>query len=529
MATSKRPFPAVVCIGLDGATFDVIDPMVAAGRLPTLAKLLAGGTRAALRSVVPPLSAPAWVSFMTGTNPGRHGVYHFRTLERDGVGASLVGPWSYKGTTIFDRASAAGRDVIAFRVPMTYPAWPINGTMIAGFPTPDPRTTFSEPAEVGERIGPLVQMNAVRSMVSSVDDQAANFDFYLQRSTDVIVDMLRTDAPDLFCYVNSVTDWIAHKFWRFSDPQSPAYEPHPVDGGTLIESFYEKVDDSLGRILDAAPDGALVVVLSDHGTGRRTTARFDTAAWLEGLGLYARASGGGGRRRAARTLDWVKDVVPKKHWLWRHAPSFVKSRVASVRKESAAVDWSTAHAFPVKLDHHVEGVSVNHELVGDRYEEVRKSVLDAATRQPAIVAAHRREDLYTGPHAAAAPDIVLELDPAYEFGPGTSAPENRLKRSSATHRPDGILVVAGPGVRQGLDLRHASLLDVPATLMWALGLEVPAVMDGRVLADAFDPAVVQEHPVRIGAEEAAAAEGDAVYTDEEEAGMAAHLEELGYL
>ncbi len=283
----------MVCVGLDGATFDVIDPMVAAGRLPTLAKLLSNGTRAALRSVVPPLSAPAWVSFMTGTNPGQHGVYHFRTLERDGIGSTLVGSWAYKGTTIFDRASAAGRRTLAFRVPMTYPAWPINGAMIAGFPTPDPRTTYSEPAEVGQRIGPLVEMNAMKSMVSSVKDQAANFDFYLQRSTDAIVELLGETDYDFFCYVNSVTDWIAHKFWRFSDVEAPAYEPYPVDGGgTLLESFYEKVDDSLGRILDAAPDDALVLILSDHGTGRRSTARFDTAAWLSELGLFAAPAGG---------------------------------------------------------------------------------------------------------------------------------------------------------------------------------------------------------------------------------------------
>jgi len=526
------PFPAVVCVGLDGATFDVIDPMVAAGRLPTLAKLVNGGSRAALRSVIPPLSAPAWVSFMTGTNPGRHGVYHFRTLEREGIGATLVGSWMYKGTTIFDRASEAGRRVLAFRVPMTYPAWPVNGTMIAGFPTPDPRTTYSEPPEVGAAIGPLVQMNAMRSMVSSVADQAANFDFYLERSTEVIVEQLRAGDIDFFCYVNSVTDWIAHKFWRFSDPDAPAYEPYAVDGGsTLVESFYEKVDDSLGRILDAAPDGALVVVLSDHGTGRRSTARFDTAAWLEEMGLFARAGGGRsrGRRRTAAALEWVKDVVPKKHWLWRHAPAVVRKRVASVRAEKAAVDWTRAEAYPVKLDHHVEGVNVNRDLVGDRYEAVRDAVLSAAAAAPQITGAHRREDVYAGPHAELAPDVILELDPACEFGPGTHAPENRLKRSSATHRQDGILVVAGPGVREGVDLGHASLLDVPATLMWALGLDVPAVMDGRVVADAFHPEFLAAHPVRIGSDGDEVAAASAVYTADEEAGMAAHLEELGYL
>ena len=183
----------------------------------------------------------------------------------------------------------------------------------------------------------------------------------------------------------------------------------------------------------------------------------------------------------------------------------------------------------MKLDHHVEGVNVNRELVGDRFEEIRSAVISAAASQPALLSARRREDVYRGPHADAAPDVILELDPAFEFGPGTTAPENRLKRSSATHRQDGILVMSGPGVRAGVDLDHASLLDAPATLMWALGLDVPGVMDGRVLTDAIEPELLAAHPVRIGDADAATAGEAAVYSADEEEQLAAHLEELGYL
>jgi hypothetical protein len=160
---------------------------------------------------------------------------------------------------------------------------------------------------------------------------------------------------------------------------------------------------------------------------------------------------------------------------------------------------------------------------------VRDAVLRAAAVEPRLVGAHRREDVYRGPHAEVAPDVILELDPSYEFGAGTTAPEGRLRRSSATHRQDGILLLAGPGVREGVDLGHASLLDAPATLMWALGLDVPGVMDGRVLTDAIAPELLATHPVRIGDDSLTTTGTDAVYTDDEEAGMAAHLEELGYL
>ncbi len=283
--TRTRPFRKVFCVGLDGATFDVIDPLIAKGKLPALEKLLASGTRARLASTVPPLSAPAWVSFMTGTNPGRHGVFHFRAMHEGTLGSSLVGSWAYRGRTIFDYASRAGLDVMAFRVPMTYPPWPLQGVMVAGFPTPDPRTNYSSPAEVAERIGPLVKLSPFKAMMANLDAQIDNIDYYLERSTEALVHLAAERNADLFCYVNSATDWIAHKFWRYSDPRAPGYEPRPTDRGTLLESFYEKVDASLGALLEEAADDALVIVLSDHGTGPLTEKRFNTNAWLEELEL----------------------------------------------------------------------------------------------------------------------------------------------------------------------------------------------------------------------------------------------------
>ena len=302
--------------------------MIAAGRLPTLAKLMSGGTRAALRSVVPALSAPAWVSFMTGTNPGRHGVYHFRTLEREGIGSTLVGSWAYKGTTIFDRASAAGRRTLAFRVPMTYPAWPINGAMIAGFPTPDPRTTYSEPAELGERIGPLVEMNAMRSMVSSVKDQAANFDFYLRRSTDVIVDLLKQGQYDFFCYVNSVTDWIAHKFWRFSDPSCAGLRAVCSRGRRHADRIVLREGR---RLVGSHPRRRSRRRVGADPLGSRNRpalhARFDTAAWLSELGLFARSGGRGRQRRTSRC------------WSGSRTSSRRSTGCGGTRRQSCASGW----------------------------------------------------------------------------------------------------------------------------------------------------------------------------------------------
>src|SRR5918992_5039514 len=71
------PQPRIAVIGLDGATFRVLDPLMKAGAMPALASLRARGLEATLRSTVPTYTPPAWVSMVTGVNPGRHGIFGF--------------------------------------------------------------------------------------------------------------------------------------------------------------------------------------------------------------------------------------------------------------------------------------------------------------------------------------------------------------------------------------------------------------------------------------------------------------------
>jgi predicted AlkP superfamily phosphohydrolase/phosphomutase len=552
---AARPFRKVVCIGLDGATFDVIDPLVHRGRLPHLSKLLSTGVRAQLASTVPPLSAPAWVSFMTGMNPGRHGVFHFRAMERGALGAGLIGSWAYRGRTIFDHACRAGLRVLAFRVPMTYPAWPVNGVMVSGFPTPDPRVTYSEPPEVGKLVGPLTKLSPGAALVAGVDAQVDNLDYHERRAADAVVRLLSDHDPDLLCYVDSVTDWMAHKFWRYSDPAAPDYEPRATSNGTLVEHFYEQADSSLGEILDASPQDALTIVLSDHGMGRRSIRRFNTNAWLVELGLLARPHTGGARAVLPEVLERLRARMPNKtalkQWLWRRAPSLhsiLRRSAGALPNYGGPMDWARTRAYRVGVHDLVEGINVN--LVGrephgcvppDDYEALRTQIIaeaghvvDPETGTKVFTSAHRREELYWGDFAHMAPDIILVADPEWEFGPGTArrtfstvAPA-RMRRSSANHRSHGILVMSGPGVKEEVELQDACLLDVPATILWALGLEVPEEMDGRVLTEAFDADLVALHPVRRGPAHSNGA-ADGVYTPEEAKQLEAHLEDLGYL
>ena len=138
----------VLVIGLDGATFDLIRPWAAAGHLPTLSRLMSQGAGGELRSTIPPMTAPAWTSFITGKNPGKHGLYDWIRRHADDYSVYPVTARHCAEPTLWALLSAAGLRVCVFNVPMTYPPQPVNGLMISGLPAPSVQAGITYPPEL---------------------------------------------------------------------------------------------------------------------------------------------------------------------------------------------------------------------------------------------------------------------------------------------------------------------------------------------------------------------------------------------
>ena len=131
-ASQTSPGPAVL-IGLDGATFDVLDPYIEEGTMPFLGALLAQGARAPLRSVMPPLTPPAWTSLVTGKHPGQHGIFDFFQKEEPGsVYFSYASSQDVRTATIWGLASDQGRRITALNFPLMFPAPPVEGSVVPG-------------------------------------------------------------------------------------------------------------------------------------------------------------------------------------------------------------------------------------------------------------------------------------------------------------------------------------------------------------------------------------------------------------
>ncbi len=535
----------VVVVGWDGATFDVIKPLVAAGRMPHLAALLEKGAHGPLCSTVPPVTPVAWTSFATGTSPGRHGVFDALTLDAQTHEVRFVSAAMRRAAPIWSVLSQRSRPAGAVNVPVTWPPDPIDGFVVPGMFTPSDAEDFVHPsalrAEIEARFGPGLCRDS-----PAMDPDPARYLDNLLAGVDARCELtlwLMARRPlDYFCSVFMESDRVQHFFWAYRDPAHPLH----ARLGRAIEAVYERLDAALGRIVAACPPETAVALVSDHGAGPLRRAIF-LNRWLMDQGLLVLsgdlASLAGRRpsplRRAAAAL--AKAVLPASVLAARRkARSRTHARINNLF--SAIVDWERSACVSEGI---AGGIFFNPRLVGQddrealtrRLKEGLTAIVDPETGEHPFLAVHAREELYAGEAVDHAPDVVTLCGPGYQvlvpheialYGQGAPTGLFAPHKWSGRHEQHGVFALAGPGVAAGVALPDAAMPDVAPTLLYALDEAVPDNMDGRVLAAAFTPETLAARPLVTAA--AAAATTAAAGTDGEAAArIADELSDLGYM
>ncbi len=551
----------LLVIGLDAATFDLIRPWAQDGRLPNLARLLAEGVSGGLASVPNLNSIPSWTTFMTGMNPGKHGLYWFYERRPDSYAFRFMNGADIHVPRFWDYASAAGLRVAAINVPMTYPAQPVNGVWIAGMDAPDEASPhFTYPPELYReltaRVGPYeIDSNIMGYARTGRWDQAI-------RSTAQVVDrrtaaacyLLGRETWDVFVVVFTALDRVQHTFWRAMDPSYPGFDPaeHARYGDTIAR-FYEQLDTAIGRLQAVGGPEMTTVILSDHGMGANQRGNLFLQPWLERLGYLKPAASLG--RQLLREAAHVADGLVSKRVRRRIIRALPGGRAGIVQQiGQPACDWSRTRAY---VDYIQPSIWINLQgrepqgivAPGAEYEDLRDELIerlaacrDVRTGKPVVNAVYRREEVYHGPELHRAPDLMIDWNyevivSGYRFllPDGQEAVIDRgadvveRRNVSGEHRPEGILLLAGPGVQRGATIRGAQMADVAPTLLYLLGLPVPEAMDGRVLTAALDPALLAAQPVRYARPEDAPAAGEHTFTAEEEEQVLRRLRDLGYI
>ena len=549
--------PRVVMIGLDGATFSLLDAYATRGVMPAWGRWRREGSGGPLASTNPPTTPPAWSSCVTGKNPGKHGVFDFRESISADRRRPLVTGRSIRARTLWEMIGDGGRRACIVNFPVSWPAEPMCGTMITGMLTPDGGIQNAWPEEEGEAL-----RQAVPGYLWNVDiprydvDQpsgALRFLDDLERSLDGRIAAFRhfraREAWDLLFVTFVFHDRIGHLFWKLvQDGEGLLDHPQRAVVRQRVEAMYRRFDALLDELMDRrAPEETLLIV-SDHGFGS-THGFFEVNSWLMEEGLLVLRPGARLRTLAFATAmemgehPAVRRVVPS------GLQATIRGRIRSGRSSfksdlEDAVDWERTRAFFPSVacqgihvlrreDGFSGGVSGPAELrqVRDQIEDRLRTVRDEQGA-PIIDAVWDRETLFSGPYAAWGPDLVFRAQGHACVGRPLLSARRIVRDARDTpngfHRTDGVFMALGEGVLAGASVLGARIEDVTPTVLWALGEPLPDDMDGRVLQEGWDEAWRRAHPVRW--REAPVWKGSAAPAPEGDQGaLAERLRRLGYL
>jgi len=566
----------VLIIGLDAATFDLIDPWVAEGKLPNFSRLMVSGTRGNLQSVPNLNSIPAWASFMTGVNPAKHGLLWFYERRPDSYAYRYLNGSDLQAPPFWDILSAAGRRVSVLNVPMTYPAHPLNGLLIAGLDAPSeesPEFTFPPGLyrEIREKVGRyLIDTNILGYARRGRYDQA------LKATQEVIAVRAATASYlmdrypwDLFVVVFTALDRVQHTFWHFMDPKHPDHDPSQSQYSEAIYQCYAQLDAVVGNLVTQAGPEVDVILVSDHGFGFNQMGYHFLNPWLTSLGLFHplednNVKGKAERLMAAafREMAAVGDgLVPKT--LRRKLMSLLPGGRAALVQQLHQIrcDWSRTKAY---VDYIHPGIWINLRgrepagtvTPGREYEALRDTLIenlldcrDLNTGQPIVKAVRRREEVYHGPYLPKAPDLVIEWNygiivsglrghdlTGQEVIIEGAADIVERRNVSGDHRPEGILIAAGPHIKANNKISDAHIMDIAPTVLKLMGQTIPAYMDGRVLTETLTtdfPETVSAQPDEASADDVpplmSAPQESLEFSPEEAAMVEARLRGLGYI
>jgi predicted AlkP superfamily phosphohydrolase/phosphomutase len=553
----------VFLLGLDGATWDILKPLAEDGQLPNLSRLMAGGAHGDLMSVFPPLSPVAWTGVMTGKNSGKHGVFEFLEHSHNPLEGRVNSSRAIKAELVWEIAGRHGKSTVAGGVPMSYPLRKAPGTYLGDFLAPPDAKDFATDPEIMKELE--IELGRPYQPWSTAVHDGGQEASALKELTEYLDDHLkavsylaRKGGWDLFMYDLMATDRIQHELWHAWEPEhikATGRDLSVVREGFI--DFWRKLDKGVGEIVDALPEDTAVILISDHGFGpiehyvnfnvwllqqgdialqdsfyvKQKKWFYDrgcTPGWFYGLMVklgLARQRVGRFRGKQINFIDRLGEsaFLSRRHIDWSKTKAYAQGNFGQIfvnlrgRQPNGCVD-------PADLRTYLDALK-------SRLMQIPHPV----TNEPLVEKIYEREDLYQGPHADLAPDLTVVLkDWRYRtiglhdftthtvigpaFGP------------TGDHRPEGILIVHGKAFKQGAKPLNASLLDLAPTVLQLLGVPVPNDMDGRVLTELFDPAVVSTTVTYEDASDPQNAQAITVgYDEDDEEAVQKRLADLGYL
>jgi predicted AlkP superfamily phosphohydrolase/phosphomutase len=517
-------------IGLDGANWDLIGDWLEAGRLPNLQRLINDGVGGVSESCLPPITVPNWKCYATGKNPGKLDVFRFDRIDTAGRQHVFHDATDFQSAELWDYLNDEGMTAGVINKPSTYPPKSIDGFVVAGGPDASETTYrsldagFATPPDVEEFLREELEYRVhPNPMISPTQKGDAEVEAVLD-----LVDMR-------FAAAERLLDREDPDFLHLTVFYSMALQHYFFDGEP-VRRAWERIDENLGRFLDAGHD---ICVMSDHGTWHVDTV-FYINSWLEQEGYLHTERGvdellgrvGFTKERALAAAkavgmtETLAKVVPER--VQRLVPweeGVKRDRVLSV------LDWDRTTAVasnqgPIYLT--LSRNDSGYEATRDELIRKLEALTHPETGQRLVKAVYRGEEYYEGPYAGNAPDLLLDQGANVHVSDAVGPDEPVASEGvwAGGNMPEGIFLFSGPSFQSSGLSERASITDLMPTLLHTMGGAVPDDVDGEVLpvfAPGSEPGqrAVETRTPLTGAREATAGDDDEAVEQ--------RLADLGYL
>lgn len=535
----------VLCIGIDGATWDLLKNWAERGYLPTFKELMEKGAWGALQSSVPSVSFPAWKCYSTGKNPGKLGVFCWAKIDFSQGKLIFHNSQSFQSEDVWDYIGRRGFRVGIINMPAVYPK-KINGFIIEGFTATD-RDEYTYPETLKKEL--LKEFNYrvhPRYLIQNYGDLALK---EIEKLIKIRFEIAKKhlNSVDFMHLTIYYTDFIMHYFW---------------ENKNLLLRLFQTIDQKifeLKKMLEKS-DNFTLLLMSDHGF-QSLKESFYINEWLSEKGYLVKKK----RKPLTNKLGLTQDFLIKIAEKIRLLPivvSFVLSRnlysrimkvfpvkrgifsIAAIDKV-VVVDESVVVALKEGLIYlNKQRLSLaEYEVLREKLINELKQIENPQTREKLVRKAFRTEDIYKGEYLDDAPDLIILTNEGYNVDPSISlsvdAPlweslrnikSNRLFKRVADHSSKGIFLAYGTDIKKGF-ITEAKIYDLAPTILHIMDVPIPKDTDGRVLREIFREGSLLATKKYMYAPEHEPKQliTSKVYTRREEEEIKDRLRKLGYL
>ncbi len=504
----------VLVIGLDGFTWKTLDYLKGKLEMKNLEKIRQGSAWARLESTLPTNTIPAWISFATGCNPGKHGVFDFIKPEGNLSNLRPISSKDIRVDTVQQILKRRGLKSIIVNLPGSTPA--LTGDITLGSIVSPARDKVSpesamEIPEVAEYALPVPKYKRMFNVM--VEDHGEVLERLLEnvKMRKKVGKRLFSEKWDFYFFMFSETDMLQHLVFNKikNNSMTPSIRKHALE-------IYTEIDEMLGWFMDNIDENTYVILVSDHG--------FDAYSQTFCLKNFLREKGllkyyGAGKeigldkKKKAERKDKINlNVASLVNTMYRNGVSrklldfgrnvylnvsafLPVARFVNISGFRMRVDPYKSEVMPITVDGYAvyinrksrfgTGVSDDDaEKLELKVIELLKNEKSPLTGKPTFRWVGKAEEVYSGDYVKEGPDILMELGDHAIIGDAHYA-DVYYKGNKNYHDKYGIFAVLGPGIKNG-KIEDKKLIDIAPLVLHLFKLGVPSHMDGGVMTEIFE-------------------------------------------